>query len=123
MTTVYPSPKVNDCAGHPADISTDVTNEQWLLLPCEECEVEVADPAPDAFCTDAPENVKRGSANFNTPAPTVLVEGATAAPQSAVISEFFFVCVLLLFFRFFCCFCFLLLYFASFFSFLFLFFL
>lgn len=49
-------------------------------------QVIVADPKPDAACTGAPENAKRG-ASLTTPAP-VAADAATSAPVSSTACEF-----------------------------------
>ena len=45
----------------------------------------VADPRPDAACTGAPENAKRGG-SLTTPAP-VAADAATSAPMSSASCE------------------------------------
>ncbi|CAB1104251.1 unnamed protein product [Ectocarpus sp. CCAP 1310/34] len=74
----YPAYAVMDCGEHPVDI----VSSDWLYLDCEDCEVVTADSKPDASCTGAPANIKRGG-SFNTPAPVVLDFVGTPGPDTS----------------------------------------
>ncbi|CAM9794205.1 unnamed protein product [Ascophyllum nodosum] len=82
VDTRYPAYVLSDCAYHPVDI----VETDWLIIDCEDCEVETASSKPEATCTGAPENAKRGG-SFVTPAPTPDDPNRTPAPVSSFICE------------------------------------